>query len=253
MRPRRFLVPAVLLAAALLAPPAARAQQAVIDIPHTVQTILHLAGRVYEIAQKAQQIYNQYEQLRLQVEALRRLDIRSWRDIGPYLTEVDRIFGSADNLAYSLGSAASVWNETFPLQSYEEPLADRLKAARRSLHTLRAGVEALSRMQRHWYDSRLELATLKGQAEAASTPQQIAETQATLLAHQAESIESLRPTLAVLTNLTAAGFAEPISRAQREEATYQTLLNKARFRTAGALSSSVGYDAPSVLPPFYPR
>lgn len=253
--PRRLLrgVLVLLFGAGLAVQPAHAYVEFVVDIPHTFETILHYIARMYEIAQKARQIENQVYQIRYQVEALKRLPVRNWRDLEPFLSDVDRLFGSADNLAYSVGSVPALWEETFPVKPYEEPLTEKLRSARRTVSTMRSAVEALQRMQLGWYESQRDLRVLKAQAEAASTPQQAAETSVTLLAHLAEEVSSLRPALAVQANLMAASVSQTTAERYRDHATFRGTIVQAYERTSWAFHNPNAYASHDVLPPYYPR
>jgi P-type conjugative transfer protein TrbJ len=252
-RPALRVALALLLVLGLSVRPAHAFVYPVVDIPHTFETILHYIARMYEIAQKAQQIANQVYQIRYQVESLQRLRVRNWRDLEPFLNDVDRLFGSADNLAYSVRSVPGVWEETFPIKPYEEPLTEKLRAAQRTVSTMRTAVESLQRMQLGWYESQRDLRILKAQAESASTPQQTAETSVTLLAHMAEEVSSLRPALAVQANLLAASVSQTTAERYRDHATFRGTIVEAYLRTSSAFHNPNAYATHDVLPPYYPR
>lgn len=141
----RSAVLALALALGLLAERAA-AQIPVTDTAHITQTILHYVGRLIEIGQKYQMIYNQYEQIvnqtrqiQLQLQALEKLDTYWFRSVSGAVGQMERTLGWYDLLSHMDPGIDGTFQRTFPgWQPPRDWWAEEEEAATKTLDTLRA-------------------------------------------------------------------------------------------------------------------
>ncbi len=112
---------ALILATLLLVPlatPPAQAQTPVTDALHIVTNLVY---HILHYAQRAQSVYNQYAQIRHQIEsiahqvsALRKMDGIPWREIANLLFMMDSLLERAGSLSYTLDNLDTVLREVFP-------------------------------------------------------------------------------------------------------------------------------------------
>src|SRR4051812_35799028 len=90
----------LLVACALIVPAPANAQYPVTDVLHIGVSVYNNAARyaqdAYAIYQRLTTIYNQYQQIDRQIQALKKLNYRSWRDIGPLYYNLNALLGEAE-------------------------------------------------------------------------------------------------------------------------------------------------------------
>src|SRR4051794_28142624 len=116
---KRRLVPFLVALGLLLGlPRPSQAQIPVTDVAHIAVTtwaeIVRYGQAAYEIYQKAVSIYNQYEQINRQIQSLRKLNIRSWRDIGPLYYQLNSLLQQSDTLTYAVENLEEEFYATFP-------------------------------------------------------------------------------------------------------------------------------------------
>ena len=111
------LILATLLIVPLTTPPA-QAQTPVTDALHIV---LNLVYHILHYAQRAQAVYNQYAQIRHQIEsiahqvtALRKMDGIPWREVATLLFMMDSLLERAGSLSYTLDNLDGILREVFP-------------------------------------------------------------------------------------------------------------------------------------------
>jgi P-type conjugative transfer protein TrbJ len=74
----------------------------------------HYVQFAIQIYQQYQQLVNQYEQIKKQLLALRKLANPNWREIASLLQDLDAIVRSGQALGYALADAGAEFRQTFP-------------------------------------------------------------------------------------------------------------------------------------------
>jgi P-type conjugative transfer protein TrbJ len=226
---------AALVALLLVLPvPAAKAQIPVTDVAHiasaTYHQVIHYIARALEIYQKYQIIYNQYNQLVYQVQALAKLEDPSFREIAGLLFEINLILDEAESLVYSLRNLNVVFKETFP--GWEEP-ADwntaTITQVRRTLNTLRAALNTVNAQDRYLADAKVKLDQMKSQVTSVEGHEAALELQSTIGAFSAEELLLLRQAVATSNNIQAVYFATTVNERAQAEATLQSLAVRTAF------------------------
>lgn len=227
---KKFFAALFLVGCILAVPTPGAAQIPVTDIGHIVQTILHYIGRLYEIQQKADGLYRQYEQYKAQLQALKKLENPNFRRIQRVLANIEVTLEQFDHLVYTLDSIDRDFQETFPgmveAPEFRETVFQRsrrmLDAARavlnathfqgKSIHT---GIQTLDLLKD-------QLATIKGHEEAL-------EHQATVQTFSAEELLLVRQALASTNNLLAITIANREQREAEAQTNFESLLLRTAF------------------------
>ena len=175
--------------------PATAATQLVSDLGHTAQTIIHYIGRIVEIAQKAQQIINQYQQIvneaRMianQVQALRKLDLHSFRDIEATLRQIEAVMNGHLIPSHLSPGVRGIHTEAYrgwnlPFDTWTEEKV----SVTSSLDTMRESLWAKHLQHRTTLEHLEELEEMKSQIEAAEGHEEILEVIGTLAAFSTEA------------------------------------------------------------------
>ncbi|HEV7672629.1 MAG TPA: hypothetical protein VGS22_29265 [Thermoanaerobaculia bacterium] len=158
----------------------------VVDIPHTIETILHYIARLKEIAQKAQmisnqvkdardqytQIRNQVEQIQRQLQALKKLEHPNWREVASLSGVLDDLLRREGALAYTLADIDGRLRDNFPGAVPFRSLTDLAERNGKVITTLRNGIVAANRAGRLITDQytlgdiKTTVAGIKGTQEA---------------------------------------------------------------------------------------
>jgi P-type conjugative transfer protein TrbJ len=219
---------ALLLAADAGAPAPAAAQIPVTDAAHiavnTYWHYVHYLQFAFQIYQHTTQIANQIQQIDNQLRALAKLAHPNWRDIQSLLTDLDFLVRSGTAIGYSLGDAGGQLRQVFPgWTPWLNPSA-ATNQSERSLDTLRAGLDAISRQAQSFAPGEQTLAAIRQQMTATDGHQMALEQLATLAAFSAQEQLLARQSLAVNANLQAVADAYWINREAQARATFQTVV-----------------------------
>jgi P-type conjugative transfer protein TrbJ len=217
---RRLLAAGALALGVVAAPAAAHAQFAVLDGSNLVQSIR-------QVAQSAQQIDNQRRQILYQIQALQRLPNPNWRELSGLVNQLDQIMRQGQALAYSAAQLDRLFQQTFP--GYQLPADLRIGAAQRqqaerSLATLRASLNAVSRQMADAQPGLARLGQIKRQMNGIVSPQQALELQNTLQGYAAEELVMLRQAISIQTNAQAVAEAARLQRQMQADAALEQLL-----------------------------
>jgi len=228
----------------LLVPPPAAAQIPVTDVAHiSLNTYWHYAHYLqfaYQIYQHYQQILNQYNQIRYQLQALRKLANPNWRDLSQLLFDLDYLMRTGRALGYTLADAEGQFRLTFPgWQTWSDPTAYQLQTAR-ALDTMRAGLAAISRQSQNTSAGEQTLAAIRGQMTGTVGHQQALEHLATLSSFQAQELLLTRQSLDVSANLQAVSSGYWLNREAQSQATFNSLAAWTAF--AADSNSSPGWN-----------
>ncbi len=170
----------------------------------------------YAQYQRVQMIYNQAQQIVLQVKAL-----KSWGRDGDFTTlngamgQIDSLFNQLDSLGYLTVDIYRRWAESFPgLVPPQQWVAEEKARQERIRRTMGAHLKALNRLSENQTHSQVVLAQLAERARNSDSPQ--TQLEVANMYHLAAGYELTK--LVMTTSLTANSFALFLSQqTQREE------------------------------------
>ena len=199
---------ALALLAVLVAPAReARAQWAVVDPAHIVKSI-------YNGRQIVNQLAEQRAQLTAFREQVRGLTSFEFRDLGSFMSQVDRAVASGRSLSYAtrdldraFASAYTDGGSSAPNAAADAYVQRRLDGALGTLRSLREHAAQLT-------GSRRDVQRLQAQIRGADTAQQIAEVQSSVQAYQTQETQMIRQMLMLQAGQTANDQAEEAARFQ---------------------------------------
>jgi P-type conjugative transfer protein TrbJ len=203
---RTIALAAVLLCSlGFLAPAPVSAQYPVTDVLHIGVSVYNNLARyaqdAFAIYQRVQTIYNQYQQIDRQIQALKKLNYRSWRDIGPLYYNLNSLLGEAESLTYSLANLEEQFYATFPgSQAYGNFPSEIFLQTNRGLNTLRLNLLGLHRVNEEQQGSLQILGQIQNHADGAEGTEQILEAQAELESWQASQQATMGSSIQLLAN-----------------------------------------------------
>jgi P-type conjugative transfer protein TrbJ len=228
-RPLALVLAASILAGLVLPPPAA-AIVPVTDYAHIVLNhywhIAHYVQFAEQIYQQYLQIVNQYDQIKYQLQALKKLENPNWRDVSGLLFTCDWLMKQATALAYSLDGLNDQYLQTFPgwTQWTSWPDQARLQATR-SIDTMRTGLTVVQEQFRHDIADQIHLMGIEARVNDIHGTQEALETSAVLQSWSAQELSLVKQQLAVANNLHAVYYGWTINREAQAEANYRALLS----------------------------
>jgi P-type conjugative transfer protein TrbJ len=222
----------------------AAAQIPVTDVAHialnTYWHIVHYLQFALQIYQHYQQIRNQYEQIKYQLLALRKLANPNWRDLSQLLIDLDYLMRTGHALGYTLADAQAQFRRTFPgWQVWSDPSVYQLQTTR-ALDTMSAGLGAISRQSQNTAAGEQTLAAIRQQMAGTAGHQQALEQLTTLSTFQAQELLLTRQSLDVAANLQAVSSGYWLNREAQSQATFNSLAAWTGF--ASTTNSSPGWD-----------
>ncbi len=233
MRHRRtpLRLAAVLLVFLLLFP-AAQPAHAIIPVTDAAHILTNLIYHIIHYLQFAQQIVNQYEQIRNQVlqikneyQSLKKLDVRNWREVYDLIAYMDYLMKQGQALAYSLDNVLETYNTTFPgYQPWKIYADESLLQGRRALDTFGNTLRTLHQEYQHDINDQLLLERIKAQVDAAQGPQEALEALNSLQTFNAQELSVTKRTLAATANLHAVFYAHQLNREAQSEASFRQVL-----------------------------
>lgn len=207
----RFLLPLAALAlVSSLTATEAKAQWAVIDPAHIAKTVWN--GRKI-----VDQIRNQAEQIRNEIDMLRKLPNPPWRTIRAKMDELDEVMRAGEALAYSMDGLLDEFGVTFPgFQAYADWSVERRRQFDRTLQTFANTMMSLQEHGRHFQVSQDELDGIKDRLGSTEGQTGAIELGNTIEAFTAEELVLIRQLLATQANAQAVQAAYQINQeAQR--------------------------------------
>lgn len=226
--PLRGRGPLLLVAGAIVAmtasPAPADAQFAVFDASN-------LARHVMNYRQLIQQVAMQRDQLRYQLDNMRKLGSPNWRTINTTLSTIDGLTRAGIALSYSLASITAEFDRTFPGASLTPALTgtmagDIRRQNERALATIRATLEAANATAAQFATSNANLDAIRRQVGSITSAQQAAELNSTIEIHAAQELTLLRQQLAAAANAQNVYMAAQVNR------DLQAVATQAAFRRA---------------------
>ena len=217
------LVLATLLLLPLATPPA-MAQTPVTDALHIVTNLVY---HILHYAQRAQNVYNQYTQIRHQIEsiahqvtALRKMDGIPWREVATLLFMMDSLLERAGSLSYTLDNLDNVLREVFPGWSAAGSDWREKRSARvdKVLATFRGVLNSAGRGSTLISDQ-YKLWDIKGRFDSLEGTQQALEGLGAFLGYMAEEQILQRQAAYAANNAAVIAQADEVNRRAEEEAT----------------------------------
>ena len=250
------LLPVFLLFAFLAIPHQAQAQTPVTDVLHIATSVwaelARYAQSAYDVYQQGEQIYNQYQQIERQIQALKKLDIHTWRDIAPFYDQLDNVLEEAETLTYVVEDLEEQFYVNFPgVTSYSRFPEENAAGVQRILATFRANLMGLHTIHETTEGSLEELAGIQLDVERAEGTQQGLESLAELAAWQANQLATIGRTLQANANAQIIASSYAISADARLKQTHTDTLAITLYRAeADAARPQTPY---SFLPAWMPR
>jgi P-type conjugative transfer protein TrbJ len=184
----------------------AQAQIPVTDLANLgVNIYSEIARYVQEavsLINEAEGLYNQYTQIAYQIQALKKLNIRSWRDIGPLYHQLEGILNQAETLSYTLDNLEDQFNTTFPgVQKYLDYPTDVFRQTTRTLNTYRVALLGVHKTQEDNHGSLQTLGEIQNHVDAAQGQEQVLEALGELGSWQADQQAVMGATLQTIANV----------------------------------------------------
>ena len=253
---RQVLLALIVVVALLATPRQASAQIPVTDIAHIAVTtwaeIARYLQAAYSIVQQGTAIYNQIQQIEYQYQALKKLNVHNWRDIGPLYYQLSGILNQADSLTYTIEGLEENFYATFPgAAAYTSFPAENLVVVQRALDTFRLNLMSLHQISNDQKGSLQVLGTLQTQVDTADGHEQTLEALAELGSWQADQLATMGSTLQTIANVQIVAASYQINQDARSRQTHADTLGATVARAqADQAQSEPSYTLlPSWMPP----
>lgn len=184
--------------ATAVSPAPAAAQWAVFDASNLTRHIMNYRQLIRHVAM-------QRDQLRYQLDNMRKLGSPNWRTINSTLATIDGLTRTGIALSYSLASITADFDRTFPGASLTPTLTgpmagDIRRQNERTLATIRATLAAANATAAQFATSAANLNAIRRQVGSITSAQQAAELNSTIEIHAAQELMLLRQQLAAAAN-----------------------------------------------------
>lgn len=254
---KRTLLVALLVLVLLLGPGQAWSYgpAPVVDYPHIAISVwaeyLRYAQVAYNIIQEATQIYNQVEQIEYQVQALRKLDFHSWRDIGPLYHQLNGLLNQADTLTYTLDDVEGRFYEAFPGSSrFDSFPEEHFEGVQKTLDTFRLNLESLHQIHEDSEGSLQILGELQRKVETSDGHEQTLEVLGEFASWQADAQATMGATLQSIANAQVVYNSYQVNQDARLKQTASDAISAtlARARVDAAQADTLYTVVPSWMP-----
>ncbi len=243
---RRTLSALVLALLVSLAAPAPRAQVEtrgfIPFLPDVVWDPLHIIESVANGRKLIDQARDMSSQLKAFRANLEKLQGYNFRDVGPFVSAVDRTVASGQALSYSTrdldGAFVRAYGDLRSLTPSEVANSYVQRRLDGSLGTLRALRDQAANLGQ----SRADVARLQSQVRSATSAQQIAEAQASVQAYQTQETQMVRQMLMVQANQSANDQAQGAAQFQYSRDQARQMMQR-RQSTADGMSGR-SYSSP---------
>ncbi|MDT0632949.1 hypothetical protein [Rubrivirga litoralis] len=236
---RRTLSALALALLVALAAPAPRAQVESRGLIPFLPDLVIDPAHIMESVANGRNIYNQARDASSQLSAfrdnLRKLQSYSFRDVGPFVSAVDRTVASGQALSYSTRDLDGAFVRAYgdlrgltPREAADNYVQRRLDGSLGALRALREQATQLA-------GSRADVARLQSQVRTATSAQQIAEAQASVQAYQTQETQMVRQMLMVQANQAANDQAQEAAKFaySREQARALAVRNRQQVSQMG--------------------
>jgi P-type conjugative transfer protein TrbJ len=253
---KAFLPPLLLCALLLAARPAwCYGPIPVIDYAHIVVTTwaeyLRYAQAAYSIVQQATQIYNQIRQIEYQIQALKKLSVHSWRDIGPLYYQLNHLLQQANTLTYAVDDLEAQFESAFPGSTRYASFPDEHSlVVQKTLDSLRLNLVSLHQISMDNQGSLQTLGEIQNHVDAAEGHEEALEALGELGSWQADQLATMGSTLESIANATILAASYQINQDARSKQTETDTVNA----TLSTAQSNAGTSEPSytVVPSWMP-
>ncbi len=231
------------------------AQIPVTDVAHIATSVwaevARYAQAVEDYLSQAEQIYNQYEQIQYQLQALSKLDIHNWRDLSPAFSRLLTLVDQADAVLYNTERLEERFYETFPAgERYINYRDDSWRALFRTMETFRLSLQSLHEITSSDELDLETLAVIEAEIEDAEGHEQVLEGIGDLLSWSAKQSLLAERINAAQANAEMVARAYEINEAARSRESYAAFLE-------GTVLDASAYDpnprAFRALPGWMPR
>lgn len=183
-----------------------RAQIAVTDAGAIAQLVLSVRRQV-------QQVTMQTQQLKAQLDNMRKLGSYNGRQIAATLQQIDALTQQGIALWYTLGAIDEEFKRTFPGWRVSDTFAEDMRRQQeRTLATLRSAINAANVTAQQLPVSSTRLGTMRAQYASVTSAQQALELNGAVSIHAAEEITLLRQQLAAQGTGHAVVLANQVNR-----------------------------------------
>ena len=233
------------------------AQIPVTDVAHMATTIWAEVARYAQAAsdfiQQVEQIYNQYKQIEYQIQALRKLDVNTWRDLSPAFSRLLALIDSADAVLYNTRDLEERFYETFPAgERYGNYTEDSWRALFRTMETFRISLQSLHEITDSDEVDLASLAEIEAEIEGARGHEEVLEGIGNLLSWSAKQSLLAERVAAAQANAETVAKAYEINEAARSRETYAAFLDGT---VLDAIDGAYDEDSPAfrALPRWMPQ
>lgn len=184
----------------------AQAQWVVVDPAHIAESVLNGLRLV-------DQIKNQVQQIRNEVEMLKKLPSPPWRQIQALTQQLDNLMRQGEAVAYSTNNLLSQFGIKFPgFQAYINWSTEQRRQFEATLDTYRNVLLSLRQQGQHFAQSQAELQAIKNRMGSVTGQTAAIEMSSTLEAFSAEELVLIRQLLAAQTNALVVQASYGVSR-----------------------------------------
>lgn len=237
------------------APHPSAAQIPVTDATHIATSVwaevARYAQAIEDFIVQLEQIYNQYQQIQYQLQALAKLDIHNWRDLSPAFSRLLVLAEQTDAVLYSTRQLEERFYETFPVgQPYLNYTEESWRALFRTMETFRASLQSIHEITSSVEIDLETLAAIEAGIEGAEGHEQVLEGIGNLLSWSAKQSLLAERINAAQANAEMVARAYEINEAARSRESYKAFLD-------GTVEDASSYDESSrafrALPGWMPR
>lgn len=172
-----------------------------------------IAQLVRQLTGQGRQIGMQTQQLRAQLDNMRKLSNPNWRSINTTMARIDVLTRQGQAISYSLATLETELQRTFPGWRLSSNMAIDMRVQNeRTLATLRGAILAAQATAQQFAVGTARLNAMKGQVGSIRSAQQAAELNGSIGIHTAEEITLLRQQLAAQGNAQAIVLAHQVNR-----------------------------------------
>ncbi|MFP5287136.1 MAG: hypothetical protein ACLGI9_15450 [Thermoanaerobaculia bacterium] len=237
------------------APHRSAAQIPVTDTAHNATSVwaevARYAQAIEDFIVQVEQIYNQYQQIQYQLQALAKLDIHNWRDLSPAFSRLLALADQADGVLYNTKRLEERFYETFPPgERYLDYTTESWRTLYRTMETFRHSLLSLQEITSFDELDLESLAAIEAGIEGAEGHEQVLEGIGNLLSWSAKQSLLAERIHAAQANAEMVAKAYEINEAARSRKSYTAFLDETVLDAGGYDENARAFRA---LPGWMPR
>lgn len=227
---RRFTGCLVFSLCLLIGAPHPSSAQFIVEDPALIATsvwaeVARYGQAVEDFIAQGEQIYNQYEQIEYQIQALSKLDVHNWRDLSPAFSRLLALVDHVDAVLYNTEHLEERFYETFPAgERYINYSDDSWRALFRTLETFRLSLQSLQEITSSDELDLEALGAIEAEIEGAEGHEQVLEGIGNLLSWSAKQSLLAERINAAQANAEMVAKAYEINEAARSRESYAAFL-----------------------------